>query len=132
MIAKLVGTRYVENGRDAERDGGLDCWGLAREVIRMSTGHSPPLHLIDGKELRAAAFEGGMAAREWVPCKKPVPWCLAVFHFHGGEWHCGVVLPDRARFIHCRRPAVIIERLDSPIWRNILKGYFIYEPAIDQ
>ena len=129
IVDSLLGIPYVRNGRSVDVDGGLDCWGLAREVFRRRFGIDLPTYLIDDDGLRAGAFADGMAASEWVRSFKPPAWGLAVFHLRAGEWHCGVVLPDRVRFIHCRQPAVVIEKLDSPIWRNSLKGYFSHDHA---
>lgn len=123
----LLAVQYVAGGRDVATDGGLDCWGLVRVVYHGLGKGLLPEYLIDEKEMKHAMFEQETSSATWKQIAKPEAFCIALFLFNDGGWHCGVVLPDKRRFIHCRKPRVMIERLDDATWHKLLKGYFRYE-----
>jgi len=125
-LQSLLGVPYVTLGRDIAKDGGLDCWGLVRVVYQEIGKGLLPEYLIDEKELKSAMFEQETSSSTWEQIAKPEAFCIALFRLNDGGWHCGVVLPDKRRFIHCRKPRVMIERLDDATWHKLLKGYYRY------
>lgn len=130
QITALLGVPYVSNGRNIATDGGLDCWGLVCEVYRRALAVTLPPFLIADQDLRRVEFDrqaGG--GNRWRRSPTPTPYAVALYRLASGAYHCGVVLPCRRRFIHCRAPVALIEALDAAPWRRLLKGYYEYEYA---
>lgn len=127
ILSDLLGVKYVDNGRDIAKDGGLDCWGLVRVVYHRLDLGELPMFLISENDLRRDAFAENMSSERWTRLDKPCPFCVAVFSFKDHRWHAGVVMPDRLHFMHCRRPAACLDRLDHALWSASCKGYYRYE-----
>lgn len=125
-MMSLLGVKYVAGGRELARDGGLDCWGLVRVVYEKIGKGLLPEYMIDEKELQRLAFQTESEKESWVKIDRPGAHCVVLFRLNDGGWHCGVVLQDRTRFIHCRMPCVMIERLDERIWEKARKGFYRY------
>lgn len=124
-MMSLLGTQYVNNGRSVTADGGLDCWGLVCEVYRKSLSVNLPSFLISDGALRRIEFDR-QAESNWRQLSSPTPFAVVLYRLPDGLYHCGVVLPDCRRFMHCRAPCVAIEALDAIPWRRLLKGYYEY------
>ena len=127
ILSDLIGVKYVDNGRNIAKDGGLDCWGLVRAVYHRLDLGELPMFLISENELRRDAFVENMSSERWKRLDKPRSFCVAVFAFKDRRWHAGVVMPDRLHFMHCRRPTVSLDRLDHALWSASCKGYYRYE-----
>lgn len=56
----------------------------------------------------------------------PQPFCLVTFKLHPKyTTHIGMALSDAKRFIHILpKMRVGIERLDSPVWRHRITGFW--------
>ena len=125
-MISLLGVEYVDNGRDIKTDGGLDCWGLVREVYKRELKINLPEFLLTEKDLRINEFEK-QSESNWEETKVIKPYAVVLFRLKDYTYHCGVVMPDKRRFIHCRKPCVMIESLDANIWKRLRVGYYEYK-----
>jgi cell wall-associated NlpC family hydrolase len=121
-LTDLIGKKFNYGGRGPME---YDCYGLVMEIYRRSGiylpdfGSSPSapwLHrmISEGKKL-------------FLELPKPEPFCLVTFAIRPPfTTHIGVVLEDSYRFIHIMtKTEVTIERLDSPLWKKKITGYFV-------
>jgi len=128
-LAGLLQCKYVENGRDIIRDGGLDCWGFIRECWKRLGRGDLPLNAVSDKKFHEIAFKDAMNSPEWRKVDCPVPFCLAVFFVPRYGYHVGLVLSSLTHFLHCRVPMSTIDALDDGAWARCLKGYYEYNAS---
>ena len=117
---------YVVGGRDPERDGGVDCWGLLRLIYAQEYDIQLPGQTdvdadTDGiAEIMAERREG------WAPVTEPQAGDVVLFRIAGESMHIGMVTRP-GWFVHARRAqGVTNERLDSVVWRHRIAGFFRY------
>jgi cell wall-associated NlpC family hydrolase len=118
---------FVEGGRDAEKDGGLDCWGFFR-LMRSVAGLPVPPDDVIGYEGGDAPVERGRASGRWTRVPKAEPGCLVLFDRigRGRRFHVGMVLGDGVSFAHCQQGGSRVDRLDSPVYAARKKTYYRY------
>ena len=119
---------YVRNGRDAEKDGGLDCWGFVRAAWTSLGLPVPPPFLIDDEELRAVTFQQERRSPEWMRLKRPEPWALCLISHPSHPAHCGIVADDSIHVIHLNANGLHFIPLDAFLLRNYDKEYYRYNP----
>lgn len=117
----LIGTPFIDGGRDKET--GLDCWGLAREMFRRQGIDVPDYHI---SAMRTAEIAQEMNAEEmdWLRLDEPEEGCLVLLRLDAGVWanHVGICLGD-GRFIHAYSSAgACIDRLAR--WRSRIVGFY--------
>ena len=125
---KYIGIPFQEKGRDFS---GLDCWGLVRLIydqefdIKLPSFAEQYNDTNDSEHLQdlIAQYKEG-----WEPCEAQEGH-LVLFRLLGAESHVGICI-DETRFIHVREnQSVVIENLDSPMWKNRIVGFFKYKES---
>lgn len=124
-FSRYVGVPYVEGGRDVQRDGGLDCWGLVRLVYAEQYGVNLPAYEDAAGE--DEAVERMAREREgWAQVETPRTGDLVLLRIKGREQHVGVVTRP-GYMLHVSavgRAGAAVECLDSGSWRRRVAGYF--------
>ncbi len=121
-VDDLIGKRW-ELG--AEGPDAYDCLTLVREAARRAGIDMKKHPSIAAVEARSEAIELGKA--DYLPLDSPEPFCGVTFRTKHPDYvsHMGFVLADGCRFIHIMiERRVVIERLDKPIWRKKLDGFY--------
>ena len=126
LYERLRSVNYVRNGRDVQKDGGLDCWGFVRVAWSMLGMPVPPPYVIDDEELRRLAFQNAREGAIWERLKRPEAWALVLLRHPSHPDHCGVVADDCIRFLHCNTNGVHFVYLDSPMLRSYQLEYYRY------
>jgi cell wall-associated NlpC family hydrolase len=125
-VAKYVGIPFAEHGRTPS---GCDCWGLVRLFYYKEMGvllpDLGPLYRdttdADGMR-RVYADQLG----RWQPVDRPVAGDVALLNVAAGPVHVGVMV-DVRRMLHVQRGTdAVIERVDSLLWKNRVRGFFRY------
>lgn len=129
LYERFCSVNYVRNGRDAARDGGLDCWGFVRQAWEILGMPVPPEYVIDDEELRSRAFRDGRESGEWERLPVPSPWCLCLLKHPAMPEHCGIVTPDCLHIVHCNKNGVHLMPLDSILLKTYAKSYYNYSQA---
>jgi cell wall-associated NlpC family hydrolase len=113
---KYGGTSYTD---------GFDCWTLTKELYRR-TGIELP-HYSSNKSMEVNDANIKDAKQYYKEIQVPDPICIVTFMLrYPYVSHMGVML-DRLRFIHIlKRSSVSVERIDSILWHNRIKGFFKY------
>jgi murein DD-endopeptidase len=125
----LLGKEFQYGGRGPDA---YDCYGLVIET-RKRAGlfipddyASPSEGEEDCKVLIEGCFDAEKASSRFRELARPQPFCLVTFKIQPVfTTHIGMVLKDAVRFIHVLpRLRVAVERLDSPIWRHRVDGFW--------
>ncbi|MEM5786467.1 MAG: NlpC/P60 family protein [Syntrophobacteraceae bacterium] len=122
--ADLLGKefRYGARGPDA-----FDCYGLVIELRGRAglfmPGFYPSTEL---PEVMDDSIRDAIRTCSFLELPGPRPFCLVTFRLHPKfTTHIGMVLQDEIRFIHILpRMRVGVERLDSPVWRHRVTGFW--------
>ena len=117
----LIGTPFIDGGRDKET--GLDCWGLAREMFRRQGIEVPDYHI---SAMRTAQIAREMTAEEmdWERIAEAEEGCLVLIRLDPDVWanHVGIYL-GAGKFIHAYSVAgTCIDRLAR--WRSRIVGFY--------
>ena len=122
LIDDLIGRDFEHGGRGPDR---FDCWGLCVEIYRRLGRKLPDEPTPAAPADKTAAMLSHADKFDKVP--NPEPWSLVLFRVIP-NWHIGVVLPNKAEFIHVvERQNVVRERLDNPRWTKMRLGYYVYK-----
>ena len=146
LYQDLLEMPYLRNGREIS-DGGLDCYGLVRELYRrLGVNMSDAPRAYKGKDIAAIALSGKQSWHPVLPTSTSDslavescdpnsqhklfalrPYNVIQLEIKGHHCHAGMVLPDR-RFIHTWEGSgmVVIDRIDSPRWIGKVVG--VYHP----
>lgn len=117
----LIGTPFIDGGRDKEI--GLDCWGLAREMFRRQ-GIDVPDYQISAMRTAEIAREMTAEEMDWTRLEAPEKGCLVLLRLDPEVWanHVGIYLGG-GKFIHAyRATGVCIDRLTR--WRSRIVGFY--------
>lgn len=125
-IDELTKVPFVDRGRD---NSGIDCWGCTMMAHKILTNKDLP-------DFNVGAFEAQRIFTlishqdefgDWVQVDGPSSGTIVVIKNHPKLVnHTGVCL-DGERFIHSiKKAGTVIERLDHPLWRNRVYGYYKY------
>jgi cell wall-associated NlpC family hydrolase len=126
-ISDYIGIPFVNGGRDKN---GADCWGLARQVWKCLTGNELPDYVISCMNSLKISEQIDTDLPKWerVEGEPPVPSIMIIrFDMNHPKRcnHIGVYIGE-GMFIHTRRGAnSCIERIDSPLWKSRIEGYYI-------
>ncbi|CAK0766165.1 conserved hypothetical protein [Gammaproteobacteria bacterium] len=122
---KYIGLPYLEKGRDT---AGVDCWGLARLVYAEEFGITLPCL---SEQYKSGSREGiaeliALEKEGWEITEAPRSGDVVLFVIHGFPSHLGLVtLPGF--FLHVlQNKTVVVERLESPLWKSRLRGVYRY------
>lgn len=121
---KFIGVPYKHMGRTLS---GLDCWGLVLAVYaeigyKLFDLESEQYDFNWSKTGRNYFIEN--YHQDWLHVEVPYFPDLALFkNTRGVSNHVGIVLKNH-EFIHCPRVGVVVQRLDEPVWRNRLVGFY--------
>lgn len=118
--ADLLSANFEYGGRGPKS---FDCYGLVQEMYRRKGIETPNFDSPSREELQDY-FANRL--NHWRPTK-PGPG-VGVALKSMGRLHCGFMLGE-VQFIHASesRKAVLVERIDSPLWRHNVVGYYDYE-----
>lgn len=130
ILASFGIVPYKNGGRDADADGGLDCFGFFREARRALGLSVPPSHLVTDGDGQMREWELGKAEEEWVELRRPEPFCLVLLERPGRPDHCGIVLPNCLAYAHIDLQGFHFTSLDAPYNRLKQKRYFRYEGQV--
>lgn len=121
----LIGVPFIDGGRDP--DVGLDCWGLSAEVFRRY-GIELPDYKISCEDASKINNEINEQRPFWRRCEGEIPVpALVVIRFATYCDHTGVYI-GQGRFIHTRKEiGVNIDRVDSPVWKKCIEGFYVPE-----
>lgn len=120
----LLGKAFKFGERGPEM---FDCWGLCLEVGKRAGIELPQVYTPAEMAAMNERFNN-VRTDKFTKIDEPQPYCIVAFKMSPPiEWHAGIVLPNCNSFIHImRKRSVVIERLDSIIWKQKLDGYYLY------
>lgn len=120
-LSKFVGIPYLLGGRTF---GGCDCYGLAVLLYKQNGIILPDVE-VDSLEESTKVFIEEENRGYWAKVSTASCGSLAVFKNKAElPTHCGVML-DRRRILHTVKGSrSCIEKIDSPIWKGQLYGFF--------
>lgn len=122
-LTDLIGKPYKEEGRGPDA---YDCYGLAIEVCRRY-GIILPNYVISPNDIEMVH---GIATLHhgWVECDRrnpPVPSVMAIKFNRPKINHVGVYIGN-GKFIHIAQDITAhISRIDHPLWKNNIVGYYL-------
>ena len=125
----LIGIPFVNGGRN--RAIGFDCYGLAMEVYSRFGVRLPEFTADwDDEEKINGIVQREAASSAWRRVVPPLPVpCLVALRMGtppGIVNHTGVYIGN-GKFIHTRaKIGACISRLDSPAWRGVIEGFYVY------
>lgn len=130
-LRALIGTPFVDGGRDPAVDGGLDCWGLSILAARVFGIELPDWRGIscdDGAAVGAIMGTIAFDPTRWLRLEHPEPGAVALFRSDPYNprlcTHAGVCVGD-GKVIHTyREHKAIIARLSNPHLSRICAGYW--------
>jgi len=127
-VSDLIGAPFIDNG-DGFNDGGFHCWGLVWEIYRR-LGISLVKNNISCYNIPMIDEAIKQEQKRWNKIDRPVLYCVVLMRINSPKIynHLGVYLGNN-RFIHSREGAgVCIDKLDSPAWKNNIRGFYEYNP----
>lgn len=121
--AQYVGIPFEHSGRTHD---GVDCYGLVLMVLREVFGHNPPDfgNSAAWNESIRSRFNAGVSDECWERVESPRPGDVVVVRIFGHPFHCGVVAGPLAMLHATSGGSSAIERLDTPMWRSRIVGYY--------
>jgi hypothetical protein len=123
----LLGKEFAYGGRGPKV---YDCYGLCMEVLRRTGVQLPDF----GSAIQSHIIHEMILTGKELFTELPAaaPFCIVTFWIRPKyTTHIAVVLEDGNRFIHIlKKERVVIERLDSVLWKHRITGYFVPSPII--
>lgn len=126
---RYVGLPFADHGRE----GGFDCWGLVRHVLRCERGLLLPDYgdryaRYDDPASVERAIDAGLH-EQWQRVAQPQVGGLVIFRIAGLPRHVGLVV-DTDRFLHMpSRETSCVERLSSPMWAKRIEGFYVLKDS---
>jgi cell wall-associated NlpC family hydrolase len=119
----LIGKPFRFGGRGPDE---YDCWGLVRECLRRQGLNPPDYPSAELGTVNAATL--AQAAPAWTAVQTPAFGCVVAFRMNCGmASHVGIVV-GRHQFLHVlEHTHTCVERLSSPLWRNRITGFYLWE-----
>ena len=130
---EYVGIPFREKGRDRT---GIDCWGLARLILRERFRIEAPDLSAEYSGAQAPARLQEIAREEaenwWpIPLGDEQPGDIVMLAIRGFDRHFGIVVAP-PWMIHAEKGInSILERYDRPRWQRRLTGFFRHEDLHD-
>jgi len=118
----LLSAKFEYGGKG---DGKWDCYHLCREVYHRLGINLPEFDSPDENSLINTIIRNKMDdIVERID--NPEPYCFVGFILRPPFLtHMGIVLEDSNKFIHIlKQSGVTVERLDDPIWKPKIMGYY--------
>ncbi len=130
IYTDLIGIPFKNRGRDLN---GFDCYGLVIEIYKRY-GINLPEYTADYDDVENVScmmHREALKTETWekVSPPYPVPSIVAIRFAAAAPVinHVGVYIGN-GRFIHIReKTGVCIEKINSPAWRNVIAGFYIYK-----
>jgi hypothetical protein len=122
----LIGIQFALNGQD--RNLGLNCYGLVREVYKMLS-----IDLPERGETIITNETVETESRDWVQLEQPEPYCVVLLRSHAlpgqdktkQHYHVGVVTPEMTLLHVLYKKGVVVSKLDK--YTPYIVGYYKYE-----
>ena len=122
ILGQFVGVPYKLGGRSIL---GCDCYGLVILFFRRIYGvELPDIGVSSLSQVSQTIIEEEKRPH-WSKIDKPTFRAVAVFSENGLPRHCGVML-DRTRMLHNAEQRSCVEKIDTPVWRAKLYGFYRY------
>ncbi|MDH4029146.1 MAG: C40 family peptidase [Nitrospirota bacterium] len=124
MFNDLVGKPFKKNGGD---EAGFDCQGLVVYALRRAGWAIPVYPSSFGDEALMHELMRQALERHCVAVAAAEAFCVVTFWKEDPQYttHMGIVLPNGFEFLHVmERTGVVINRLDSLLWKNKITGYY--------
>lgn len=121
----LIGAPFRDGGRG--ENGEYDCWGLALEIFRRAGYPKLPDYRISCYDSDSIDERLNAHRQEWVKIEQPQEPCLVTIRFNEVIFinHCAVYIGN-GLMIHTReRTGAVVERIDSPMWKRRIEGFYI-------
>ena len=122
----LIGIPFKSGGRSKAE--GYDCYGLVCEIYKRA-GITLPPYYADAFDSAAVnkQIEEAKTHSYWQQIPSPRDLCILAIRFNSPVVnHTGVYIGN-GQFLHTReRIGVSVTRIDSPAWRRLIDGYYIY------
>ena len=136
---KYMTLPWKPRGRDLEKDGGVDCWGLVlliyKDFYDLSLDDFESISPSNGytatSEQISSAICGYKDFKEITDApKQAVANDIVIFNAAGQPLHAGVCL-DNKRFMHMdRNSGVTVGKFNSMEWKNRIQGIYRYKANI--
>lgn len=125
-ISDLVGAPFIDGGYGFN-DGGFHCWGLVWEIYRR-LGKNLEKNNISCYNIPMIEKKIEEERLRWSRISCPAMYCVILMRINSPKVynHIGVYLGNN-KFIHAREGSgVCIDKLDSPAWKNNIRGFYEY------
>lgn len=122
-MINLIGKPFKDGARGPDA---FDCWGLVMVALR-HYGYELPDYHISAFASAAIGAEISSAQKTWEEITEPVPGCVVVMRFGRSATinHIGVYI-GAGQFMHARdKTGVCIERVENPVFKQLIQGYFL-------
>ncbi len=135
--SRYVGLLYVRHGRDIERDGGLDCWGLTRFIFKEEFNIDLPaydaLYTDEAEVDEVLQIAAGENLYRPVQIEYVRAGDVVLFSSLRDVLHTAVMV-NRAAFIHCNSHSTFstIERIDDKSWKPRILGFWRHKHLEDR
>lgn len=117
-----IGIPFEWHGRTLD---GVDCYGLIYLIYESRGIQLRDYAYLDNPNMQPL-FSTGLDDSCWTQVDAPQPFDAVVLRISGHPLHCGIVV-DAHTFIHARAGInSCLERLDGPVWRNRIWGFYHY------
>lgn len=130
---EYVGKPYVSNGRGLD---GFDCWGLVCLIYARQLGiQLPEYGAVDAADLLGVArsMDAEPAFGRWVRIAAPQPFAVVSMFGRAGQArrvvHVGVMVDERMMIHAQKKSHCAIERIDSPLIRSRIDGFWRHADA---
>lgn len=121
-LNNLVGKPFIDGARGPDF---YDCWGLAMAAMRCFGYNLPEFHV--------SAFDTGAVAVAiesekllWHELPVPVPGSIVVMRFGSSVINHVATFIGNGFVLHTReKTGSVIERINTPVLRHLVRGYFL-------
>lgn len=123
LVSDLIGKPFLNGGRGPAE---YDCWGLTVAAMQRYGWSLPEYHISAFDfDLIDAVISRQRSA--WIELDQPQAGCVVVMRFGVQNLvnHIGTAIGD-GLILHTRaKTGSVIERLNSPVFKAILRGFFL-------
>jgi len=122
-MINLIGKPFKDGGRGPDL---YDCWGLTMVVLQ-NFGYCLPDYPVCAFDCARVNEEIEQQKHNWQEIKEPVAGCVVTMRMGLSPVvnHIGVCIGE-GKFIHAReKTGVCIERLENPVFKSLISGFYL-------